>query len=458
MSNAQKKSKNKTTTFGTGKNTAMVNNDNFKIGKNENNSDKKINLNENDLETRTKELSLELDNIKLEIEKEINISIKENTELNTNLNNKGLEIADLSSQNKNLNEELHKLKSMLDNKIQNGKKFSSKMEKLKNEEAKLNKDIVVKDKEIDLTKRAQIIKMKDLNLIKNIVKNNDEEKENILLTKLQNLEKDKKKLEDENSNLKKIIKEHNMCTKSKSDLLSKLNIMKNSFQFEIKNLNMIKSNIEEKKEKNKNENKDKINPSNRNISYSNKLRLKVIKKMKEKNSQIATLPNSSKKHIENVFINIQRNYYKNSGETKNINNNNYKMNKNSLFNCHEESEIPNIIGDDYCNEFKQRFECLENQRYQKAKELQNNQNRHQKFVNLKKSDLTFNKLRKKECDLRSIDIKNQLQKKREKIKELKTEIKTVKKEINQLDKKLKNINEFNQKLQKILQSKEKITN
>ena len=125
---------------------------------------------------------------------------------------------------------------------------------------------------------------------------------------------------------------------------------------------------------------------------------------------------------------------------------------------HEESEIPNIIGDDYCNEFKQRFECLENQRYQKAKELQNNQNRHQKFVNLKKSDLTFNKLRKKECDLRSIDIKNQLQKKREKIKELKTEIKTVKKEINQLDKKLKNINEFNQKLQKIFQSKEKVTN
>ena len=451
MSNTKKKSKNKTTTFGTGKNTAMVNN-NFIIEKNENH------LNENALETRTKELRLELDNIKIEIEKERNLSVKENNELNINFSNKGLEIADLSSQNKNLNKELNKLKSMLENKIQNGKIFVSKMEKLKNEEEKLNKDIVIKDKENDLTKKAQIIKLKDLNRIKKIFNNNDEEKENILLIQLQNLEKAKKKLEDENRNIKKIIKEHNMCTKSKSDLLSKLNIMKNSFQFEIKNSNMIKSNIVEKKEENKNENKEKINPSNRNISYGDKLRQKVIKKMKEKNSQIATLPNSSKKHIENVFINIQRNYNKNSGETKNINNNNYKMNKNSLFNCHEESEIPNIIGDDYCNEFKQRFECLENQRYQKAKELQKNQNIHKIFVNLKKNDLTFNNLRKKENNLKSIDIKNQLQKNREKIKELKTEIKTVKKEINQLDKKLKNINEFNQKLQKIFQSKEKVTN
>ena len=454
MSNTKKKSKNKTTTFGTGKNTAMVNN-NFTLEKNENN------LNENALEIRTKELKLELHNIKLEIEKERNLSLKENNELNINFSNKNLEIADLSSQNKNLNKELNKLKSMLENKIQNGKIFVSKMEKLKNEEEKLNKDIVIKDKEIDLTNKAQIIKLKDLDRIKRIFNNNDEEKENILLIKLQNLEKDKKKLEDENRNLKKIIKEHNMCTKSKSDLLSKLNIMKNSFQFEIKNSNMIKSNIVEKKEENKNENKEKINPSNRNISYGDKLRQKVIKKMKEKNSQIATLPNGTKKHVENLFNNIQRNYIKNSGEIKNINNNNYKIKKNSLFNSHEDSEMPKIIDKDYCNEFKQRFECLENQRYQKAKELQKNQNIHKIFVNLKKNDLTFNNLRKKENNLKSIDINSQIQKKKVKINELKTEINTVKKKLNQLNKELENKNKLYQKYEKIyneIQSKENITN
>ena len=94
------------------------------------------------------------------------------------------------------------------------------------------------------------------------------------MAKLEALKKSINQLQYEIKELKKIIKEHKLCEKEKQDLNSTLNILTNSYQFEIKKEKMFDSNIstlEEKKGKAKEENDrykesiQKMNENNRSI-------------------------------------------------------------------------------------------------------------------------------------------------------------------------------------------------
>ena len=459
MSNVkQKKSNNKSST-GTGKNLAKLNNNNTNA-KSTKNIEKKLSLPE--LEAKTKELQSELDNINSEIEKERKILIEEKFQLDSDLTEINFEINNLSSENKNLNNEMKKLKSSLDIQMEKGKKYISNMEKIKKEESKLYKELEIKDKQISLAEKSQVIHIKDYNNIRDIADKNDEGKEKLLLEKLENLEKMKKQLEDENITLRKIIKEHKICPKTKSNLKNKLNLITNSFQFEIKKEKMFESannNLEEKKEQIK---KEKENVNNKSISYGDKLRKRVLKKIKQENEDRLTIPARTRKVIGNICNTIENKNIKNSGDIKNINNNDYKMKQNVLFTQTEQLELVKIVPASFLNEFKQRFESIENQRYQLVNELKKNQNEQNNLINSEKFKLNYGKLKKMEQKLLSVDLNSKLAKKNSKITKIKSDIIKVTKEYNIWNKLLKrktnetkSLNKYISEIQKRKERKER---
>ena len=444
----KKKTKNKSTT-GTGKNTAMLgsqNNTEPSKGNNTNaNNIKKTGKKTNEdtfaeLEAKTNELKEKLEKINFDIETERNLLTQEAYELNIESTDKNFEINSLSSENKNLISQLKEIKANLDSKMDEGKKFLLKMERLKLTEAKLNKNIEVVEKQIALAQKSQQIAINDYNRIKTVAENNDEEKEGTLLTELEALESNKKELENENMSLRKIIKEHKLCPKVKANLMSKLNVLTNSYQFEVKKTNMLETdlvNLEEKKDKIKKDLEEKINKSNRSVSYCSKIRKKVLDKMDKKNSEKNMIPKRAALQIANICNSIGDQNKKKSGEIKNINNSDYKIKQNTLFTENEQLQLASIIPPSYLNEFKERFESLENQRYELVDKLKNSHDKHMSMLNSVKIKLNYTELKKKEQKLLLVDLCSNLTKKNADISKLKTEINKINKDYNTWDRLLK---------------------
>ena len=138
-----KNNNNNTSTSGTGKNTAMLGlPTKSSISNKENSENKNItNKNENtqlistksllELEKETEEMQIKLAQLNSEMDKERNLLIQETTELNTDITDRGFEISCLSSENKNLMTQLKYIKTSLDDKMEIGKVFFAKMEKIK---------------------------------------------------------------------------------------------------------------------------------------------------------------------------------------------------------------------------------------------------------------------------------------------------------------------------------------
>lgn len=398
-----------------------------------------------ELEQKTIELTAKLNEIKSNMEQEKNLLMEETYQLNENITEKGFEISSLSMENKNLISELKDIKSTLDNKLKIGKIFLVKMEKLKKEEANLKKLIEVVKKEKELAEKSQNIAINDYNRMRNIAENNDPEKQGLLESELETLLENKKSLENENTYLKKIIKQHKLCPKIKQNLLSKLNVITNSYEFEIKKTNMLESNLvnlEEKKEKIKNdkikkENEEKMNERNRSISYCSDLRKKVLEKMDKKNSEKNLVPQRTALHVSNICNNIIDQNRKKYENIKNINNSDYKLKQQTLFTDIEQMQLATIIPTSYLNEFKERFDSVENQRYELVDKIKTNQNRHSNMLNSVKIKLNYTELRKKEQKMLMVDLNSNLAKQNVNITKLKTDINKITKELNTWKKLLK---------------------
>ena len=459
MSNTgkQKKKANNKTTSGTGKNTVMLGIDkntdssnrahtktnNAKKGVKKPNEEKLI-----ELETKTKELKEQLDKINTDIETERNLLMEEKNQYNKEITDQNNEINSLSSENKYLISKLKVIKANLDNKMKMDKKIFEKMEKLKKEEEKLKKHIEVKEKEILLAQKNAKIFISDYNHIKsisdkfNIEKEGEKEgeKEDILSTKLESLKKNKEELENENMNLRKKIKEHTLCQISKEKLTSTLNVLTNAYQFEIKMTNMLDSkkfNLKEKKDKLKREKSEKINQTNRSISYCQKIRKKVLKKMEKKNSERIVIPKRAAIQIAKLCNNITEQYNKKSGDIKNLDNSDYKLKQKTLFTEDEQLQLAPIIPPIYLNEFKVRFDAVENQRYEYVDKLKNTQDEQAKKSNEIKLKLNYSELKKKEQKLLFVDLNSHLSKKNVTIMKLKANINKIMKDYKTWDKLLK---------------------
>ena len=467
MSSKQNKKGNNKTTTGTGKNTPMLgipnNTDpssNFdkKTGKAQSNKPNVISLAE--LEVKTKELKDKLDKINYDIEIEKNLFLQETSQLNTDLTEKAFIISDLSSENKDIVSKLKSIKSNLDNKVKIGEIFLLKKEDLEKEEKKLLKEIEIKEKQIKIANKNKNIYERDLNLIETLNEDNDKDKESLLNTEFENLENFKNGIINENNELKKIIKEHKLCPKEKANLKSLLNVITNSYQFEIKKTNMKESDIqtlEEKKErikKERQEKKDKELLDNSNINrsktISKRIRKDVLAKMKKKKSEENILPTRASKYIEEICNTIDAQEKKNSGDIKNINNTDYQLKPKTLFTENEQLQLASIIPPNYLNDFKEKFDAVENERYELIEKIKNNQEKHDNKLNSVKLQLNYTELKKKEQKLLFLDFQSNLIKKNADISKIKTEINKVTREFNTWNKLLKMKSNENTKLNKYI--------
>ena len=385
------------------------------------------------LESKTLELQSQLDKLNSDIEIERNLLLEETSQLNEDITEKKLDISRLSSENNSLMNDLKAMKSSLDDKVKIGQIFISKMEKIKKDEMLKLKEIEIIEKQIELAEKRQKIVERDYKRIRTVADNNDEDKENTLKEELENLNINKSELQNEIMNLRKIIKEHKLCPRLKANLNNKLNVITNSYQFEVKKTNMIESNklnLEEKKEKIRKENEEKTNSSNRSLSYCSNIRAKLLQKMKKKNSEKNLVSNCAALHIADICINIEEQNKRKSGIFKNINNSDYSLKQKNLFTENEQLQLASIIPPSYLNEFKERFDALENQRYELIDKLKNSHNKHENMLNSARIQLNYNQLKQKEQKLLLVELNSNLVKKTENINKLKTEIKKVKKEYN----------------------------
>ena len=466
MSSKPKKKGNNKETTGTGKNTPMLgipnntepsSNSEMKNLKVQQNKINPISLGE--LEAKTKELKEKLEKIDYDIELEKNLFLQETSQLNTDLTEKAFIISDLSSENKDIVSKLKSIKSNLDNKVKIGEIFLKKYDDLKKEEKKLLKDIEIKKKQIKTASKTKNIYERDLNLIETLNKDNDKDKENLLNTEFDNLEIFKNGLIKENNELKKIIKEHKLCPKEKANLRNILNVITNSYQFEIKKTNMKESDIqalEEKKEKIKKERQEKKekekmdNNINRSKTLSKRIRKEVLSKMKKKKSEQNILPSKASKYIEEICYTIEAQEKKNSGDIKYINNTDYQLKPKTLFTENEQNQLASIIPPNYLNDFKEKFDAVENERYELIEKIKNNQEKHDNMLNSVKLQLNYTELKKKEQKLLFLDFQSNLIKKNADISKLKTEINKITREFNTWNRLLKMKSNENTKLNKYI--------
>jgi hypothetical protein len=473
MSSKPKKKSNNKTTTGTGKNTPMLgipnntepsSNSDKKNGKATSNRVNVESLAE--LEAKTKELKEKLEKINHDIELEKNLFINDTSQLNTDLTEKSFIISDLSSENKDIVSKLKSIKSNLDNKVKIGEIFLKKNEDLKKQEKKLLKDIEIREKQIKMAIKNKSIYERDLNLIETLDETNDKDKEKLLNSELENLETFKNGIINENNELKKIIKEHKSCPKEKANLTSLLNVITNSYQFEIKKTSMKESDIqklEEKKErikKERQEKKDKeildiSNNINRSKTISKRIRKEVLTKMKKKKSEQNLLPSRASKYIEEICNTMEAQEKKNSGDIKNINNTDYQLKPKTLFTDNEQLQLASIIPTNYLNDFKEKFDSIENERYELIEKIKNNQEKHNNKLNSVKLQLNYTELKKKEQKLLFLDFQSNLIKKNADISKIKTQINKITREFNTWNKLLKmKINE-NTKLNKYIREMKK---
>ena len=446
MSSTGKKRKktNNLTTTGTGKNTPMLGVPSQIITTREAGNQTLEEESTNFQYQKTLDLRALLEKINSAIIRERQMMREDTNQLNEIITEKVFQISDLSKINNDYVSQLKEIKATLDSKMTMGNRYLYKMEKLKKKEAELKKDIKVIDKEIIIAGKNQEIAKNDYNYMKNLEEKNDPELQNSLLAKFEALQRKRNQLQYEIKELKKIIKEHKLCRKEKQNLIGTLNIITNSYEFEVKKENMFDSNLadlEEKKEKAREENDrykeniQKMNGNSRSISYCTSIRKNVIDKMSKINSERKIISNRAQLYVNNLCNNLEEQYIKSSGNMKNMDNNNYQNNPKYLFTQNEQVQLATIIPPSYLNKFKERFGKVENERYNLLDKIKIN--KQSSPINSLKININYNELKKKEQKILRIDLNSKVIKANSHVNKLKSDLNKIMNEINTWNKMLK---------------------
>lgn len=446
MSSTGKKRKktNNLTTTGTGKNTPMLGVPSQIITTREAGNQTLEEESTNFQYQKTLDLRALLEKINSAIIRERQMIREDTNQLNEIITEKVFQISDLSKINNDYVSQLKEIKATLDSKMTMGNRYLYKMEKLKKKEAELKKDIKVIDKEIIIAGKNQEIAKNDYNYMKNLEEKNDPELQNSLLAKFEALQRKRNQLQYEIKELKKIIKEHKLCRKEKQNLIGTLNIITNSYEFEVKKENMFDSNLadlEEKKEKAREENDrykeniQKMNGNSRSISYCTSIRKNVIDKMSKINSERKIISNRAQLYVNKLCNNLEEQYIKSSGNMKNMDNNNYQNNPKYLFTQNEQVQLATIIPPSYLNKFKERFGKVENERYNLLDKIKIN--KQSSPINSLKININYNELKKKEQKILRIDLNSKVIKANSHVNKLKSDLNKIMNEINTWNKMLK---------------------
>ena len=159
--------------------------------------------------------------------------------------------------------------------------------------------------------------------------------------------------------------------------------------------------------------------------------------MKKKKSENVIVSARAANHIANVCNILEDSYKKNVGDIKTINNNDYQMKPKILFTENEQLHLASIIPTSYLNEFKERFDAVENQRYELMGNLKSTQEQETNRIGKGNLQLNYTELKKKELKSLSIDFNSKIAKQNAKISTIKLELNKVTKEYNNWNKLLK---------------------
>ena len=198
-------------------------------------------------------------------------------------------------------------------------------------------------------------------------------------------------------------------------------------------------NLGKKKEKIKQEirEKEEFNANNRSISYGINIRNDVLRQMEKKNSEKQIVNSKARHHINEICSNIEEQNIKNSGNIKRVGDMKNQNEPKVLFTETEQMQLASIIPPSFLNEFKERFDMIENERYDLIGKLQNNKNKYNDESDNFMVKLNYTELKKKEQKMQWVDMNANLSKKNSDINKLKNQLKKVNKEFNNWNKLLK---------------------
>ena len=164
----------------------------------------------------------------------------------------------------------------------------------------------------------------------------------------------------------------------------------------------------------------------------------------------------TRRHIAQICKDIEADNIQNSGNIKKINPSiNYSKTPKSLFTETEQMKLAAIIPPSILNEFKERFDMIENERYDLIGKLQNNKNKYNDESDNFMAKLNYTELKKKEQKMQWVGMNSNLSKKNVDINKLKNELKKVNKDFSNWTKLLKMKNKENQRLNKYLKNIQK---
>lgn len=321
------------------------------------------------------------------------IYMNENKDLNEQIEEKNKEIKQISIKVKKSLNELMEMKDNLDNQVNNLKLTKKKKEK----KLKDDKELIVGIKSAEKSKKTMIknkeLEERQLLNVQQLLEENESGQEHNLNNQLSELKKTIKSLENEVTKLKTIQSQHNHCEKYISQLKSRLNIMSNEVEFEIKKQNMIETSntntsvndtIENNQEKivlnlkqsaSLNENKKK--------AYGDKIRIKKTVLKKPKGISL------NQSYLSDYWRQLDSSKENKVDTTPNFPTEDEKSElllRKSLFTTEETDILQQLIPGDYLNNYREKYSYLYNQAVEIKEKMKENDDIKTK-INKQKNDI-----------------------------------------------------------------------
>ena len=180
--------------------------------------------------------------------------------------------------------------------------------------------------------------------------------------------------------------------------------------------------------------------------------------MEKKNSENKRVNSNARLHIYEICNSIEEQNVKNSGNIKRISGLKNQSEPKVLFTETEQIKLASIIPPSFLNEFKERFEQVENQRYDLFNKLKMNKNKFNDQSSDIQIKLNYTELKKKEQKMQWVGMNSNLSKKNVDINKLKNELKKVNKDFYNWSKLLKMKNSENQRLNEYINNIQKSGN
>ena len=400
-------------------------------------------------------LQKELEKIKGDLKSEKEKSISDIDSINKELEELNKTQNNVCKKNKVLMNKLKKIEEKVNKQFDDKFKISKVIEN--QQFNRYNKDIkteiLSKENEKNNVQKDIKINQKEIDRLNKIIEENNEEEGGKLEEQYKSLEEDIEKIQKELNDLHQLKLEHKSCSKNASILQSKLNVLNNDIDFELKK-KMMFSTTQEKKIM------TIINEENKRNSYGKRIRNNLLQSTDNKYDfkNVHYVNHKTYNYIKNQIYENEKEKLNNlSDERKkeeleegNIGNNKKKNEPNFyLFTDAEKEVFKKIIPNDLFNNLNEKY----NQKETEMKEIRDTYKEPEELKKIVYLDnLKYEEINLKQKEMRMIkaNLMSKHIKNNKKITEIKNNIKMRQKEIDKENKKINRFAEQNHSLKEII--------